>query len=378
MASSKSKPVTQATALDAVPEELEMSETQTTGSTLNPSSSGRKRKAIAEEDEEMDGVEQALAPTGTNSQTGSTDPPPSKRPAVENVNSVDRTQESMPTSAKPPSTLKSGSASGAEAGKPDTDEAFLKAVASTKRGKKNEDDFDREFNKLKISKPELAQEDQEDRQWAVLEDFGDDSNLRGNFMMIVEFDAPRHRVRTPQERNPEWDGKPNFKKFKKKNAGSTNARPRRVELILNEQHAYGLGAGYWKEENSSQVQNFDESQSLARATQSSVVVIHDSGSDDEMIQSKRKGAKAAVPAKKTRGTTKKSQPLFLEDSDSDHDVALKDEEDQSPDATLESEPPPTNKPVRNARSKRPQPIVVDDDSDDDAMFKGRRAKGRRR
>ncbi|KAK1230593.1 hypothetical protein PQX77_006330 [Marasmius sp. AFHP31] len=374
MARSKSKPVTQATALDAVPEEMEMSETQTTGSTLNPSNSGRKRKAVAEEDEEMDGVEQALAPSGTNSQTGSARPPPSKRLAVENVNSVDRTQESMPTSAKPPSTLKSGSASGAEPGKPDTDEAFLKAVASTKRGKKNEDEFDREFNKLKISKPELAQEDQEDRQWAVLEDFGDDSNIRGNFMMIVEFDAPRHRVRAPQERNPEWDGKPNFKKFKKKNAGSTNVRPRRVELVLNEQHAYGLGAGYWKEENSSQVQNFDESQSLARTTQSPAVVIHDSDSDDGVVQSKRK---TTVPAKKTRGTTKKSQPLFLEDSESDHEAALKDE-DQSPDATLESEPPPTNKPARNARSRRAQPIVVDDDSDDDAMFKGRRAKGRRR
>ena len=216
MATSRSKPVTQATPLDAVQEEVEMSETQTTGSI--PKTSGRKRKAIADDDDEMDGVEEALATSGPSSRTGSAGPP-SKRMAIENVSSIDRTQQSTSipstTAAKPPSTLKNGSVPGAQPGKPDTDDAFLKAVASTKRGKKNEDNFDREFNKLKISRPELEREDQEDRQWAVLEDFGDDSNIRGNFMMIVEFDAPRHRTRAPQERNPEWDGKPNFKKFKK-------------------------------------------------------------------------------------------------------------------------------------------------------------------
>ena len=40
----------------------------------------------------------------------------------------------------------------------DTDAAFLQALASTKRGKRREDDFDREFNNLRISKPEIGQD----------------------------------------------------------------------------------------------------------------------------------------------------------------------------------------------------------------------------
>ena len=105
--------------------------------------------------------------------------------------------------------------SGAAAGKPDTDNEFLKAIASTKRGKKTEDVFDREFNKLKISKPEVEKRDPEE-EWAVLAEFGDDSGLRGNFMTVVEMDVFRRDGRG-QAREPlrEWDGKPNYKKFKK-------------------------------------------------------------------------------------------------------------------------------------------------------------------
>ena len=107
-------------------------------------------------------------------------------------------------------------------------------------------------------------------------------------------------------------------------------------------------------------------------------MIHDSDSDEEIPQARRKAgpSKVAASTKKTRGTTKRSQPLFLDDSDNDHDAGLKHEE-ESPEATLESEPPPSNKPAKNSRSKRSQPIVEDDDSDNGAVFKGLRA-GRRR
>lgn len=110
-------------------------------------------------------------------------------------------------------------ASGAAPGKPDRDEAFLKAVASTKRGKKQEDPFDREFNNLRISKPDLQNEQATD-DWALLGDFGDDFNLRGNFMVVVEMDifqknaGERSIVRTASAR-ADWEGRLDFKKFKK-------------------------------------------------------------------------------------------------------------------------------------------------------------------
>ncbi|KAK7027349.1 hypothetical protein VNI00_015312 [Paramarasmius palmivorus] len=126
-----------ASTLDAVPEEMESSQTQTT----EGSGVSRKRKALDDEDEEMAGVEEALAPAPSNSESRmpSVGPPPSKRKAVENINAVE------PSQPKPPSMQKNSG--GAAPGRPDTDDAFLKAVASTKRGKKQEDEFDREKNK---------------------------------------------------------------------------------------------------------------------------------------------------------------------------------------------------------------------------------------
>lgn len=114
---------------------------------------------------------------------------------------------------------RANSSTGAAPGKPDTDNAFLKALASTKKGKRAEDDFDREFNNLRISKPEIAK-DAAAKQWEVLEDFGDDGDLRGNFMMIVEMDVPTKENSngarsTVREMRTSWQGKPDFKKFKK-------------------------------------------------------------------------------------------------------------------------------------------------------------------
>lgn len=104
---------------------------------------------------------------------------------------------------------------GSEPKQLDTDQAFLTAVASRKRGKKGEDDFDREFNKLRISKPDIRREEEED--WAVLGDFDDDvRNIRGNFMVVVDIGVYRHsQSRGTAKLSGNYDGKPNFKKFKK-------------------------------------------------------------------------------------------------------------------------------------------------------------------
>ena len=130
------------------------------------------------------------------------DQPPSSRPFTNTQTNVDRTRKA-----------------GSVPGKPDRDEAFLKAVASTKRGKKHEDDFDREFNELRISKPDLKHEKVKE-DWSVLDEFGDDSGLRGNFMLVVEMevfrkDNAKRDVMRMMGTRADWEGRPNFKKFKK-------------------------------------------------------------------------------------------------------------------------------------------------------------------
>jgi hypothetical protein len=97
--------------------------------------------------------------------------------------------------------------------RPDRDEAFLKAIASTKKGKRLEDTFDREFNELKISKPDLREDLREE--WSLLADFGDERDIRGNFMVIVEMDI--HKAQRPLGKaiQSDWQLRDNFKKFKK-------------------------------------------------------------------------------------------------------------------------------------------------------------------
>lgn len=112
---------------------------------------------------------------------------------------------------------------GAEPGKHDTDVAFLKALATKKTGGKKggEDTFDREFNNLRISKPELERETKSERQedeWRMLADFGDDTNVRGNFMVVIPMDVPERDTNIRRRRNdtrPEWEGKADFKKFRR-------------------------------------------------------------------------------------------------------------------------------------------------------------------
>lgn len=195
---------------------LQEEEEETQSSPVQPR--GTKRPIANVEDVEMDVDESG--------------PSVLKKRAVENVNAIEKTRGTSskppssatvkPTSgragSKPPSTATATSKppkGGAQPGKPDQDQTFLKAIASTKKGKKTEDDFDREFNKLKISKPVLGREEPEE-EWAVMAEFGDETNIRGNFMMIVEMPAYNRGARERHgELPPEWDGKPNFKKFKK-------------------------------------------------------------------------------------------------------------------------------------------------------------------
>jgi hypothetical protein len=193
--------------------EEEEEESQMGGINSNPTPPPRvskRRLESVDENSEMDVVEREASGNA-------------KKRAIENVNAVERSEgplkpPSTRAASKPPSSAipAKKDKQGAAPGKPDTDAAFLKAITSTKRGKKAEDKFDREFNNLKISKPELEQQQEPEEEWAVLADFGDDTGLRGNFMVVVELDVYK---KDKDLQNPVINhvsaGKPNFKKFKK-------------------------------------------------------------------------------------------------------------------------------------------------------------------
>jgi len=107
---------------------------------------------------------------------------------------------------------------GANFGEPDMDKHFLTALASMKKGKKNEDSFDREFNNLRISKPDIEREVKE-QEWDLLDGLDDEHGVRGNFMLVMELDVYKKDGSVGKEAlrtgRIDWEGKPNFKKFRK-------------------------------------------------------------------------------------------------------------------------------------------------------------------
>ena len=197
--------------LSILREEEEESQMGGINSNPTPPRVSKRRLESVDENSELDVVERESSGDAKNR-------------AIENVNAVERSEVPV----KPPSTRAASKPSssaisakkdkqGAAPGKPDTDAAFLKAIASTKQGKRAEDDFDREFNNLKISKPELEKQQEPEEEWAVLADFGDDTGLRGNFMVVVELEVYK-KDKDKDSQNPvtnHTSGRPNFKKFKK-------------------------------------------------------------------------------------------------------------------------------------------------------------------
>jgi hypothetical protein len=220
--------------------------------------------------------------------SGASDPVPAPQPR-----STTQTQGQgkgpASTGAKP-TTKGPQSKSSASNNKLDTDENFLKAVNSTKRGKKHEDDFDREFNQLRITKPKKADTgaaaaaaaaaassaatkgvpEAVVAPWDAIDDFGD-VGIRGNFMVVVEMDIQRGSgaksapfARADNATRPEWTGRQNFKKFKtvgilysspiirpfllltferaQKPTAGIERRPT-IELFPTDENDYGIGNG---------------------------------------------------------------------------------------------------------------------------------------
>ncbi|KIK82439.1 hypothetical protein PAXRUDRAFT_715252 [Paxillus rubicundulus Ve08.2h10] len=230
----------------------------------------------------------------------------------------------------------------------DTDQAFLTALASKKRGKKTEDEFDREFNNLRISKPDVRREEEE--QWEILGDFDTDvRNVRGNFMVVVDMDVFRESCSRTTVARRSHDSRPNYKKFKKTPTISSRAP---IELVVKSENDYGVGSGYWKDSQTTK----DYTTLLATQTATGDTPKRRTllESDDEVIDT-------PAPKMTRRTAHQASQPqrpvaaikqLFL-DSDEEMSQITKDD-------------PRPSLPVKGSKRRH---IIVDDDSDDVA-FKG--------
>ena len=207
----------------------------------------KKRKRTADDVGAADEDEETRPCTIASSRAPSVAPPPSKRRVLaqmQNAGGLSTVSEISESQAAPsssrgtqpwipqPSTStsqtnpvekKKKNVTKASQTQPDQDENFLKALASTKKGKKREDHYDRDFNELRVARPTQAHMQaavgiEEDLEvWNAIEK---DMDIRGNFLLVMQEIEPRvprepEEVGTRHEGRPDWVGRPDFKKFKK-------------------------------------------------------------------------------------------------------------------------------------------------------------------
>jgi len=171
-----------------------------------------------------------------------------------------------------------------------------------------------------------------------------------------------------------WEGKPNFKKFRKK----TDLRRRpAIELVMNQGNDYGEGSAYWKDgSDSGQVDEFlgySQASSKARVRQPP---IQDSDDEDQFPAEPR----TKTSTRSTKGQIQGSKqeipaPLFLSSEDEESDGVTKHGEGDDRDEGTETLRSAGSS--RKSRVQRGQPqrvVVVVDDDDDGTTFRGFRTK----
>ncbi|CAG8657447.1 6579_t:CDS:2, partial [Acaulospora colombiana] len=137
--------------------------------------SSRKRKAGATQGEGQD-------ITSENGSLGEPKEPPAKKRMIDRTEkpALEALPEAEEEEEPPPEIPKVKPKKKKEVAVVDSDEKYLTALATWKKGRKKEDQFDREFNNLKIAKPDrLVELDVEMEAWQMMPK---DMDVRGNFM----------------------------------------------------------------------------------------------------------------------------------------------------------------------------------------------------
>lgn len=307
-------------------------------------------------------------------------------------------------------------------GNSDTDTKFLQAMATSKRSKKGLDQFDKEFNLLRLSKPTRVTgrhgkiiadvDDPEYRAWEQMGPSDFDINAAGNFVQVdfvpLVYQRSEEEIQDQERRQSElqgkWNGKPNFKKFR------TKQRPRRepIAMDVREGMDYGMGDGYTRpprptakvyepvqdgEEDEiqevelvgpppkpdlSQSKKDHEADPLSdeeRSTQSRRST-QTTASRNTQSRQRRQGSKAILTTQEEERNQPQQRPAI--DVRLDVDVDLNDSIYQSSRRPTVQPPPPSSTSSSTVKSSKRSLIEQDSDSDDDNdNFSGFRKKRRR-
>ncbi|CUA76782.1 putative protein ORF22 [Ictalurid herpesvirus 1 (strain Auburn)] [Rhizoctonia solani] len=224
---------------------------------------------------------------------------------------------------------------GAIPGAPDKDSALLNALAQTEneqasgsksgKGKAAKPaPIDKEFSNMRIAEKEKEEAScRRAEEMRIWEECERDINVRGNFMVVELVELVR-RNRGPPARsiNPAWEGKPDFKKFKKK---ATGPRVARVPVFaLNDENLdYGMGDDYWEQKATLAGVRGSSEGPLANAR------VQDDDSDTPMLNTTRArgrkpiqtatNPKAAVAAESKVKPKPKLQRIAVSSDESDED-----------------------------------------------------------
>ncbi|KZW03164.1 hypothetical protein EXIGLDRAFT_828545 [Exidia glandulosa HHB12029] len=316
-------------------------------------------------------------------------------------------------------TTKTGAVGGVMSA-PDKNDKVLTALASLKRGKRTEDAFDREFNALRISKPESEAERRAREEDEFFAHFDFDEGLRGKKCIeVCEYVLPERQQSAEREMGasaersaggrgplgvwkPQWEGVPNFKKFKKVVRGAVvstvqdhNDAAPRVELVCAEEDKdYGMGNAYWsrpsggsQSQSQSQSQQMDDSFTVSQQRAKLRMPDFDvSDSEDAPPPPKTKargGRSQASQAAPKKAAPKKATPLFIDDDSEEEDTPTMDGDYDAPSTLAETITQSGRGTARGrgtlTQSKFKKPItIVDSDSDDGMTFKSFKRQARKR
>ncbi|SPO24869.1 uncharacterized protein UTRI_01374_B [Ustilago trichophora] len=254
--------------------------------------------------------------------------------------SADHVPPSQPSIAEPTRIIRTeatteaaGLADGAH---PDTEPQFLQALNTQRAKGKKMDEFDAEFNRLQIAKPNTqtgtldkfvgartkqkapAQNAATDEDYEAFKQMAEEElriHVRGNFVQ-VDF-VPLVRKKPPQQQQQQAPngvqdaGKPNFKKFRPKSTvvklatkvAAVKAPARAsIALVLPESNDYGLGQSYWEDQQDGQSGPTSETVTSSRGKSSARTTARKgAASDDEdesipQARGKARGRVALDPA----------------------------------------------------------------------------------
>ncbi|WRT63291.1 uncharacterized protein IL334_000196 [Kwoniella shivajii] len=191
---------------------------------------------------------------------------------------------------------------------PSKDEAFLQAIKKSSKSRQAVDELDKEFNQLRIPKPNGTSSVVKANEWnasvpdyALLNDFDDE--LRGNFIQIVRKDLFRRDLGKSTTSEKIEDGRPNFKKFKKKNV--IRREPINLALAGPTMQDAEMGEPYWPTQvfnntsrgrtQASQVVDEDEDMPLLPRSKKRLLGTQVNQDEDEVPSTSRLRKQSRVP-----------------------------------------------------------------------------------